>query len=86
MSLSSLLEQTDIRVRLRQDFPKPRLGARKELLARPLIKRYGLVGTAFDYWLRFRLQRLNPNAQDRSWIAEQDLQMLGGGLAPFCYV
>jgi len=40
------------------------------LLAPPLTKHYILVGTAFDYLLRFYVERLNPNAITRRWVAE----------------
>jgi len=38
----------------------PPLDRARELLAPPLSRDYGLVGTAFDYLLRFYIQRLNP--------------------------
>ena len=76
MSLSSFLEKPDVRERFRQEFKKPRLAADRELLASPLSERYSLVGTAFDYLLRFYIQRLNPDAISRSWVAEAGLRNL----------
>jgi hypothetical protein len=36
-----------------------------------------LIGTAFDYLFRFYLERLNPKALRRPWIAEAGLAKLG---------
>ena len=49
-------------------------------MAAPQSKRYSLVGTAFDYLLRFYLQRLNPKAKQRRWVAEAGLEKLGTGM------
>lgn len=70
MSLSSFLRNKDVRERFRQEFQKPRFSVKKDLLAPPLTKRYSLVGTAFDYLLRFYVQYLNPDAVTRRWVAE----------------
>jgi hypothetical protein len=40
---------------------------------KPGSKRYSLVGTAFDYLLRFDLQRRVPNAIARRWVADDAL-------------
>ena len=37
-----------------------------------------LVGTAFDYLLRFYLKRLNPNAIDKTWVAEDAVRQIPG--------
>jgi len=70
MSLTSFLRNKDVKERFRQEFQKPRFSAKKDLLAPPLTKRYSLVGTAFDYLLRFYLQHLNPEAVATRWVAE----------------
>ena len=64
MSLTSFIHNKDVRERFRQEFKKPRIAFKKDLLAPPLAKRYDLIGTAFDYLLRFYLKYLNPNAMD----------------------
>lgn len=78
MSLTSFLERNkDVRERFRQEFRKPRLSLKKDLLASPLTKHYSLVGTAFDYLLRFYVQYLNPNAIDKGyWTAESALLLI----------
>jgi len=78
MSLTSFLRNNqDVRERFRQEFPKPKFSSKKELLAPPRSRRYSLVGTAFDYLLRFYLQYLNRNVLDKGyWIAELALEPL----------
>lgn len=70
MSLTSLLDNPDVKKRFRQEFKKPKLTVQKKLLAPPKSDRYSLVGTAFDYLLRFYIQRLNAHAIQKRWIAE----------------
>ena len=54
MSLTSFLDNNpDVREQFKQEFHKPSLRVKKDLLAPPLTKRYSTVGTAFDYLLRF---------------------------------
>jgi hypothetical protein len=74
MSLTSLLKDSaDMRERFRAEFLMPpfELGGAKELLAPPLSKNYSLIGTAFDYLLRFYIERLNPKSKTVKWIAKQ---------------
>lgn len=80
MSLTNFLNRPDVRERFRLEFPRPRLQADKALLAPPRSNRYSLVGTAFDYLLRFYLQRLNPKAVHRRWVAEAGLNSLANKL------
>lgn len=82
MSLKTFLELAEVKDGFRQAFKLPKLSSPRKLLAPPLSTRYSLVGTAFDYLLRFELQRLNNKAIVQPWIAEQgvwaiDRQSLG---------
>lgn len=70
MSLTTFIAIPEIRERLRNEFVMPRTIAKKEIVAPPLTTRYSLVGTAFDYLLRFYIQKQNPIAISREWIAE----------------
>ena len=78
MSLTSFLATNqDVRERFRQEFPKPKFLAKKDIVALPLSTRYSLVGTAFDYLLRFYLKHLNSNAVEREyWVAEAAVEWL----------
>jgi hypothetical protein len=49
-----------------------------------------IVGTAFDYMLRWEIQRRNPRATDRGWVAEEALVLMKeamdkGTVAPELY-
>jgi hypothetical protein len=76
MSLFSFLHKTDVRAQFKQEFPKPQLTSKVELLAPPLTKNYSTVGTTCDYLIRFKLKTLNPQAVERKWIAENSLSIL----------
>lgn len=71
MSLTAFLDNRDVKDRFRAEFSKPWFTAKKEILAPPLTDHYGLVGTAFDYLLRFYAERLNAKAVAGPWIAER---------------
>ena len=49
-------------------------------MAPPLTKNYSLVGTAFDYLMRFYLQRLNSNSIVGTWVAEEAISLLDNPL------
>jgi hypothetical protein len=70
LNLSTLLRVPDIRERFTAEFPKPRIIIDRPILAPPRSKRYSLVGTAFDYLMRFHLVRASPRAKARRWVAE----------------
>lgn len=73
MSLTSLLKNKDVREKFSQEFLKPKFNLKQEILATPITKNYGLVGTAFDYLMRFYLEYINPNAITKGWVAESSL-------------
>src|SRR5688572_16522883 len=82
MSLSSLLEtDKELRAYLRQLVEKPRLASSQtpNLLAPPRSTNFALVGTAFDYLLRWRLQYQNRLPSVRGWVAENALSLLPPG-------
>jgi len=74
MSLSTFFRQNqDVRERFRFEFTKPKLLVKRPLLVNPLSRRYMLIGTAFDYLMRFYLKHLNPEAVTRMWVAESSI-------------
>lgn len=75
MSLTSLLDQTDVRKKFREMFRLPPLVPLGEMQVAPLTKNYSLVGTAFDYLLRFTFKHRYPTAHTKPWIAESVLRM-----------
>lgn len=77
MSLTSIIrDRADIREGLRTRLVRPPLRL-ETIKARPLTANYGIVATAFDYLLRFHLQRLNKSAQASLWVAEQGVELMG---------
>jgi len=80
VSLTTFLKNPDVKGEFARRFPKPRLALQKELLAPPLTKHYPLVGTAFDYLMRFRLKHLNPDAVTSRWVAEFSIRGVGSPL------
>ena len=79
MSLSSLLEKQDVKAKFQMEFKKPKFDIKRELLAPPLLgAQPRLVGTAFDYLLRFYVKYLNPHAEEDEWgwVAEESVRVL----------
>ena len=77
MSLTSLLQTSEVRRRFREEFEKPTMEASPECIASPISDRPAHVGTAFDYLLRFLLRSLSPETvKDRRWVAEAAVQLL----------
>ena len=76
MSVISLLKDEDVRRELSKLLPPTTRRIAAPLLAPPLTRAYGLVGTAFDYAARFELQRRCPHARTESWVAKGALARL----------
>jgi hypothetical protein len=76
MSLTSFLKDADeVRIVLEQTFEKPEIGITKEWLAEPQTANYALIGTAFDYVLRFWLEREYSQVESKPWVAHQGLNL-----------
>ena len=75
MSLTSFLKIPKVKAEFLNtfEFKAPVLSA--ELKAPPQTQNYSLVGTAFDYLLRFHLERLNPNSITSVWVAESAVEL-----------
>jgi hypothetical protein len=70
MSLTTFLNLKEVRIKFKTEFPKPVLEINSKILAEPFTNNYVLVGSAFDYLLRFYLQRLNGAKTIHSeWVA-----------------
>ena len=82
MSLTSLISNKDVKVRFAQEFLMPKFNKESKLLAPPQTNRYSLIGTAFDYLMRFYLKRLNPKAITTHWVAEATPQLVGDDIRP----
>ncbi len=77
MSLTSFIKEPDVRKKFSETFPLPKIDLKAEMKAPPITKNYSLVGTAFDYLLRFYIKRHNPSAKTSKWVAEIALSCIG---------
>lgn len=77
MSLTSFIKKRDVRARFQKEFPSVRFNLADLPTIPPLSRNYSLVGTAFDYLLRFRLQHYYPHAVAKPWVALYAVGMLG---------
>ena len=80
MSLTSMLKDKEVKAMFRQAFPVKRERLEGLMLASPITSRATLVGTAFDYLLRFHLERAFGACDARLWVAEGAVAMLNVGL------
>lgn len=60
MSLSSLLEKTDVKEYLKGTLKRPHASRPREIVAPPKTSNYQHMGIAFDYALRWKFQYLHP--------------------------
>jgi hypothetical protein len=83
MSLSSLLLRPDVKRQLADAIrmPAPIETFYGDLRVSPRTDCPTLVGTAFDYLLRFRIETLNPTVVRRTWVAETALAYAQGRAA-----
>lgn len=83
MSLTSiLLNNKELRDKLKSEFPKPEFNLASKIKAEPLSTNYSLVGAAFDYLMRFYLEYHNKDAliKRSSWVAESARKSLNFNL------
>lgn len=68
-----MLKRSAIKERFKKEFSftAPKLSG--TLKAKPITANDQLIGTAFDYLLRFYLQQKNPNCITRKWVAESSV-------------
>ena len=75
MSLTRFVALPDVKARFTAEFPLPSASLRGTMVAPPVTNHYSLVGTAFDYLMRFHLERLNPACVTQPWIAETSMKL-----------
>ncbi len=73
MSLTSFMNISDVKGMFKREFKKPTFKITKPIVAPPQTRRYGQVGTAYDYLLRFCLKRKYRFAVENEWIAKKAL-------------
>lgn len=75
MSLTRFIALPDVKARLEQEFPLPEAPLKGRMLAPPVTKNYPTVGTAFDYLMRFYLERFNAACVTQRWVAEDSVEL-----------
>lgn len=75
MSLTSFIKIPDVREKLSEIVKKPNIKLDADIKAIPLTKNYSLIGTAFDYLLRFVLES-NFKSISTKWVAEESIELL----------
>ena len=70
MSLTSILKENALKTKFKQNFPVPKIKLDGSIIAPPQTTHYSMMGTAFDYVLRFHLERVFPDAVTRQLVAE----------------
>ena len=80
MSLTSMLKEAPVKAMLREAFPVERVRLRSHILASAISGRPSIVGAAFDYLLRFKLEHEFAGCITRSWVAEGAVAKLDSGM------
>jgi hypothetical protein len=75
MSLTSFVSLPEIKERLNKEYDLPAMKCDCQLRVQPRTKKYSLVGTAFDYLIRFWIKKNNPQAEVKSWVAETAVEI-----------
>jgi hypothetical protein len=76
VSLTSFVKRPDVRERLQHLRPTLSRKIPVPLLAPPRSNRYAIVGIAFDYLLRFEIERRSDRCTSRGWVAEHAPRVL----------
>lgn len=79
MSLTSIIDDNQaLRDKLKTEFARPAFNLKTDIKAVPLTNNNGIVGTAFDYLLRFYLQHHNKSTfiQRETWNADDSYKKL----------
>ncbi len=69
MGLTRMLQLKDVKEKFERGLKTPNIDRNMKILA-PSLGHHSLVGTAFDYLLRFYIERLNPKVKTEDWVAE----------------
>ncbi len=76
MSITSFIKQPANAARLKILRPPPPRTLGVPIIVPPRSKRYSLIGTAFDYLLRFEIKRRAPHASMYPWVAKSAIERL----------
>jgi len=86
VSLTSFIKNKEVRDLFANEFKQPRDKITGEIKAPPLTNHFGMIGTAFDYLMRFYLKYHNPEAKEKRWIAELSCEEIHPGPRIFTWL
>jgi hypothetical protein len=72
MSLTNFIQRPEVAAQLKPFRPPPPRKINAPLRVIPRTNHWSLVGTAFDYFLRFEIKRRSPHARHETWIIERE--------------
>ncbi|MGD0339917.1 MAG: hypothetical protein ABSB78_14145 [Bacteroidota bacterium] len=75
MTLTSFIKMSEVSIKLRPLHPKMNRNINKQIKINPRSNNSSIIGTAFDYLLRFEIKRRYKNAVMEPWLAEGVLQV-----------
>lgn len=75
MSLTQFLSNRGIVQLFDMFFKKPKIEWDGKIRAAPLARHPQIVGTAFDYLLRFMIKWSYPGTKEREWVAEKAIKL-----------
>lgn len=78
MSLTKFISDHEVREKFAFTFSKPSLGPAPKLVCPPKTTRYSLVGTAYDYLLRFVIEARETKSVRTKWVAESAVDKIKG--------
>jgi len=76
MGYKSFITRPPFHEKFLSTISRPSFKFDKPMLAPPLTSNYQLVGIAFDYLLRFYLERINVGSKTSVWAAEMGVMLL----------
>lgn len=76
MGVKSFITRPPFHEKFLSTITRPNSKLDKPILAPPLTSNYQLVGIAFDYLLRFYLERINVGSKTSVWAAEEGVILL----------
>jgi len=76
MGVKSFITRPPFHEKFLSTITRPKGKFDKPILAPPLTQNYQRVGIAFDYLLRFYLERINPGSKTSLWAAEEGVMFL----------
>ena len=76
MGVKSFITRPPFHEKFLSAITRPKGNLDKPILAPPLTKNYQVVGIAFDYLLRFFLERINDGSKTSLWAAEEGVMLL----------